>query len=159
MPKPKPTTQTKLKELVNSTTQINEFGKRILQNKPKMYMDQLYEGAQICCQHAGRKRIKLCDVTCALNVRGEGYGIDIDLPKPDFTLELLLEFDWETDFVDNDIDDDQTHHESRSNYQPVSTVDDIGSDHEGATGLGNGKNNVVLLPSPLVVRVSVNDLL
>ncbi|CAF1040038.1 unnamed protein product, partial [Didymodactylos carnosus] len=45
----------------------------------------------------------------------EGYGIDIDLPKPDFTLEPLLEFDWEN------IDDDQTHRESRSNYQPVLT--------------------------------------
>ncbi|CAF0967777.1 unnamed protein product [Didymodactylos carnosus] len=71
MPKPKTTTQTKLKELVNSTTQINEFGKKMLQNKPKIYMDQSHEAAQICCQHAGRKRIKLCDVTCELKVRDE----------------------------------------------------------------------------------------
>jgi len=38
-------------------------------------------------------------------------------------------------------------------------VDHIGSDHEDAAGLGNGENNVVLSPSPLVVHVSGNDLL
>ncbi|CAF1361194.1 unnamed protein product, partial [Didymodactylos carnosus] len=96
LPKPKTTTQNKLEEIINKQTEMNEFGKRTLQSKSQSYMNELFGHAQICSQNAGRKNIKLFNISCALKFRAEDYGVDIGLPQTGFTLELPIECDLES---------------------------------------------------------------